>query len=109
MNGNVDGPERVRALIGADPRIEEKKMFGGVVFLLHGYMLVGIWQTSLIVRLGPDQAAIALQQPHVGPFDVKGRPMKGWIMVDPDGLETDSQLSAWLDQASTFVSTFPPK
>jgi TfoX/Sxy family transcriptional regulator of competence genes len=101
--------DRVRSQTQALRGMTEKRMFGGVVFLLHGNMLVGIWQNSLIVRLGPEQAAAALKKPDVREFDVTGRPMKGWIMVDPDGLESDRELKAWLEQAAEFVSTLPPK
>ena len=89
--------------------IVEKKMFGGLVFLLRGNMLVGIWKQSLIVRLGSEQAAEALKQEHVREFDVTGRPMKNWIMVDPDGLESDAELAAWIERATEFVETLPGK
>lgn len=100
---------RVRQALRNQRNVTEKKMFGGVGFLLKGNMLVGVWQNSLIVRLGPEQADDALKQPDVREFDVTGRPMKGWIMVDPDGLESDQQLASWLDQALTFVTTLPAK
>jgi hypothetical protein len=101
--------DRVRSAIGNRRDVAEKKMFGGVVFLLRGNMLVGIWQQSLIVRLGPEQAAQAMKREYVRQFDVTGRPMKGWIMVEPDGLETDAALAAWIEQATTFVETLPAK
>ena len=101
--------DRVRSAIGKRRDVVEKKMFGGVVFLLRGNMLVGIWQQSLIVRLGPDQAAEAMKQEHVREFDVTGRPMKGWIMVEPDGLETDAALAEWIELATEFVETLPAK
>ena len=101
--------DRVRAQTQTLRGITEKRMFGGLVFMLYGNMLVGIWQNSLIVRLGPEQAPAALKQPNVREFDVTGRPMKGWIMVDPDGLESDRELKAWLERAAEFVSTLPPK
>lgn len=91
------------------PGIAEKKMFGGVGFLLHGNMLVGVWKNSLIARLGPEQDEKALQEPHVVEFDITGRPMKGWVMVEPDGIENDEQLSRWIDQAWTFVENLPAK
>jgi hypothetical protein len=89
--------------------IVEKKMFGGVCFLLQGNMLVGVWQDSLIARLGVERAEPALRQEYVREFDVTGRPMKGWVMIDPDGLDTDAQLNEWLEQARDFVTTLPPK
>ncbi len=101
--------DRVRRAVRDRRRIDEKKMFGGLVFMLQGNMLVGVWQSSLIVRLGAEQAALALEQEHVRLFDVTGRPMKNWIMVDPDGLETNEQLDDWIERAVTFVSTLPAK
>jgi hypothetical protein len=72
-------------------------------------MCVGIWKVCLIARLGPDQAALALKEPHVVPFDITGRPMRGWVMVEPEGIETDDQLSGWIEKAVEFVQTLPPK
>ena len=89
--------------------IVEKKMFGGVGFLLQGNMCVGIWKDSLIVRLDPDEIASALDEPHVVELDITGRPMKGWVMVEPDGIESDEQLSAWIARAIEFVRALPPK
>lgn len=84
-------------------------MFGGVGFLLDGNMLVGVWQDSLIARLGPEQADEALGQPHVREFDITGRAMKGWVMVEPEGMEDDSQLADWIERAIDFVATLPAK
>jgi TfoX/Sxy family transcriptional regulator of competence genes len=94
----------------ADRRwITEKKMFGGIAFLLHGNMCVGVWETSLIVRLGPEQAAEALKEPHVVEFDVTGRPMKGWAVVEAEGVDTDQQLREWVEKAVEFVEGLPRK
>jgi TfoX/Sxy family transcriptional regulator of competence genes len=101
--------ERVRHALRDCRGIVEKKMFGGLVFLLHGKMLVGIWNQSLTVRLGPERAAVALKQPHVRQFDVAARPMRGWIMVDPDGLDSENQLTEWVETAMRFVETLPAK
>jgi len=101
--------DRVRHALRNRQGIAEKRMFGGLGFLLHGNLLVGIWQASLVVRLGPDQAAEALQQEYVRPFDVTGRPMKGWVMVEPDGLDSDRQLAEWVELATRFVKTLPAK
>lgn len=100
---------RVRDVVGQRRGVTEKKMFGGVGFLLHGNMLVGVWQQSLIVRLGAEQAAAALAEEEVGEFDITGKPMKGWVMVAPDGLDTDDQLRCWIDLATDFVRTLPKK
>ncbi len=82
-------------------------MFGGVGFLLAGNMLVGVWKDSLIVRLGPDEGDEALKEPHVRPFDITGRPMKGWVLVQPAGVADDDLLSDWVQRALTFVGTLP--
>ena len=100
---------RIRDAVGKRRVITEKKMFGGVGFLHHGNMLVGVWKHSLIARLGPEQAAIALDQPHVVEFDITGKPMKGWVMVEPEGIETDEQLREWIGKSLDFVSTLPRK
>lgn len=84
-------------------------MFGGVGFLLHGNMLVAIWNDSLIVRVGADQYAAALAEPDVRPFDLTGRAMTGWVLVDADGVESDRQLLSWLERALSFVRTLPTK
>ena len=101
--------ERIRSLLRRRRNISEKKMFGGIGFLLNGNMLVGVWKQSLIARLGPEQGKAALRAPHVGPFDITGRPMKGWVLIEPDGVESDRQLSAWVDKAIDFVETLPGK
>jgi TfoX/Sxy family transcriptional regulator of competence genes len=101
--------DRIRQALAGRRGITERKMFGGLVFFLDGKICVGIWHQSLIARIGVDQAAAALKQPHIGPFDVTGRPMKGWIMVEPDGLDRDTQLRDWIDQSLEFVATLPTK
>ena len=100
---------RIRQVFAHRRGNTEKKMFGGVGFLLSGNMCVGVWKSWLIVRLGPDQAAAALAEPNVVEFDITGRPMKGWIMVEQDGLETDEQLHHWVQRAVEFVGGLPRK
>ena len=100
---------RVHDVIGKRRGITEKKMFGGLGFLLNGNMLVGVWKDSLIVRLEPELADASLEQPHVVEFDITGKPMKGWVMVEPDGIENDEQLKGWIQKAIDFVTTLPKK
>jgi hypothetical protein len=100
---------RLRDIFRNQRGIAEKKMFGGVGFLLRGNLCVGIWEQSLIARIGPDRYAAALEQPHVREFDITGRPMRGWVLIDPDGIDLDAELRHWVQQASQFVSTLPPK
>jgi TfoX/Sxy family transcriptional regulator of competence genes len=101
--------QRIRDALARKSKIEEKKMFGGVGFLLHGNMLVGVWKNSLIVRIGPDSYEEALLEPNVKQFDITGKPMKGWIMVEPEGIEHDGQLKGWIERAEEFVVTLPGK
>src|ERR1700681_281024 len=89
--------------------VEEKKMFGGVGFLLNGNLLVGVWKDSLIVRLGPDNYDDALLEPHVREFDITGKPMKGWVLVEPEGVVDDEQLKDWIERATKFVKSLPAK
>lgn len=100
--------ERIR---GQLPRrgIEEKKMFGGVGFLLNGNMLVGVWKSSLVARVGPERYEEALRAPFAGEFDITGRAMKGWVLVAPEGLEGDEGLRGWIERALEFVKTLPAK
>ena len=101
--------ERVRRLAPKGRGFVEKKMFGGVGFLLHGNMCVGVWKEYLIVRIGPEAYDEALEQPYVCEFDITGRPMKGWVMVEPAGLHRESELAEWVERAVGFVSELPAK
>jgi hypothetical protein len=100
---------RIRDALGRKRGVEEKKMFGGVGFLLHGNLLVGVWKDSLIVRLGPDNYDDALLEPHVSEFNITGRAMKGWVLVEPEGVEEDNHLNRWIERAMNFVRLLPPK
>jgi TfoX N-terminal domain len=101
--------ERLRQGLARRKNVEEKKMFGGVGFLINGNLLVGVWKNSLCVRLGPEQAEKALHEPHVKQFDITGRPMKGWVLVEPEGLGEDGKLSGWIQRAVRFVGKLPAK
>jgi hypothetical protein len=100
---------RIRKILARRSNISEKKLFGGVGFLLSGNLCVCVWREWLIVRLGPEQADIALREPFVKVFDVTGRAMRGWVMVDPGGLEGDDDVRRWCNAAVTFVRTLPAK
>jgi TfoX/Sxy family transcriptional regulator of competence genes len=101
--------QRIRQRLGGRKNVEEKKMFGGVGFLLNGNLLVGVWKNSLIVRLGPDNYDDALLEPHVREFDITGKPMKGWVLVEPEGVDGDDQLAGWIQSAVKFVGALPAK
>ena len=88
--------------------VDRRKMFGGTCLLLHGNMMAGVFKESLILRLGEPAAADALGEPHVRPFDITGRPMRGWVMVDPPGTD-GTALADWVERARGFVESLPPK
>jgi TfoX/Sxy family transcriptional regulator of competence genes len=100
---------RIRDALTCKKNTKEKKMFGGIGFLLNGNMLVGVWKDSLIVRLGPENGDEALRERHVRAFDITGKPMQGWVMVEPEGIEDDDQLKNWIERATAFVTTLPKK
>jgi TfoX/Sxy family transcriptional regulator of competence genes len=100
--------ERIRSKLDELP-FEEKKMFGGVGFLLNGNMACGVNKDNLIVRIDPEKQNTLLKKPHAKPFDLTGKPMKGWLVVEADGIKTDKQLSAWVKEGLEFASTLPPK
>lgn len=100
---------RIRKCLDDPLGVSERKMFGGIAFMIYGHMSVGIVGRDLMVRLGPDEYERALAEPFVRKMDFTGKPLKGFVYVDADGLETDEQLDAWLDRARAFVSTLPPK
>ena len=101
--------ERIRQRLARRKNVEERKMFGGIGFLLGGHLLVGVWKDSLIARIGPDEHDAALLEPHVKEFDITGRPMKGWVLVEAEGVEGDDQLSGWIQRAVKFVGALPAK
>jgi hypothetical protein len=101
--------QRVRSGLGRRRGIAEKRMFGGLAFLLNGNMCCGIHQRALIVRLHPAHAELALAQPHTRIFDLSGRPMKGWLLVDAAGLDDDGVLAKWLGVALDHAASLPKK
>lgn len=101
--------QRIREQLEVIPGMIGKKMFGGICFMIHGNMACGIHQDSLIVRVGSEQHAEAQAQSHTKVFDITGRPMKNWILVLPDGIESDADLKRWIEQGRDFALSLPPK
>ena len=99
---------RIRRRLARRKNVEERRMFGGIGFLLNGNLLVGVWKDSLVVRLG-EEGAEALREPHVKEFDITGRPMRNWVLVGPEAIQNDEQLSAWIGRAVKFVGALPAK
>jgi TfoX/Sxy family transcriptional regulator of competence genes len=108
MAYNLNLAERIRSELTGMPFVE-KKMFGGVGYLLNGNMACGVNKDNLIVRVSPEKQADLLGKPHTKPFDLTGRPMKGWLVVEPEGYETPEQLASWVKEGVEFALTLPPK
>lgn len=100
---------RVSEAFGEIASLEEKKMFGGIAFLINGNMACGILKENLIVRVGTEQYEKALSQPYVKQFDVIARPMRGWVMVEPPGYEHQDDLNKWVSLGLAYVLTLPAK
>jgi TfoX/Sxy family transcriptional regulator of competence genes len=99
--------QRIRKLLDARKDSVEKHMFGGVCFMIRGRMCCGIIDSSLMVRLDPDLADRLADQPHVRPMDFTGKPMRGYLFVDPEGIDSPKALKAWVDRSVAHVETMP--
>jgi len=95
----------VKDILGFD----EKKMFGGVGYLLNGNMACGVNKKDLIIRVGPDTYEFNLNEPHTRPFDMTGRPMTGWIVVKEEGYSSGNDLAVWVQKGVDFALSLPPK
>ena len=100
--------ERVRGVIGPRPDITERKMFGGLAFLLDGKMFCGVSGDELMVRVGPERHQEALDRKNVRPMDFTGRPMKGYVFVEPTGCRTGKAVQPWVEQSMAFVAALDP-
>jgi TfoX/Sxy family transcriptional regulator of competence genes len=101
--------QRVREMLSEWPGRKEKKMFGGIGFLLHGNMACGVIREDLIVRVGAENYTEALLKPHVELFDMTGRAMTGWVVVKGPGYKQDSDLKDWVEQGAAYALTLPAK
>ncbi len=101
--------ERVRAILQSEPGYTEKKMFGGLCFMVGRNMAVGVTGSDLMVRPGPDNFESALALPHARPMDFTGRPMKGFVFVESAGITTDAALAEWVERGAAFARSLPAK
>ena len=101
--------QRLRNIFAERSDTIEKKMFGGIAFMLSGNMCCGVVDNTLMARVGPEQYKGALGSPHAKEMDFTGKPMKGFIYVAPSGIESDKDLRAWIKLCITFASSLPPK
>ncbi len=109
MAYNEELAQRMRARLKRKPGMVEKKMFGGIGFLVNGNMACGVNKQDLIVRLSDQDFAAALKKPHVRIFDMTGRPMKGWILVSPAGYASEAALESWIEKGISFAKSLPSK
>lgn len=101
--------DRTRAALEGLADVRERRMFGGLTFLVSGHMACGIVGTDLMVRLGREETESALAEPHVRPMDFTGRPSSTMVFVDRDGTATDGALADWVHRAADYARTLPPK
>lgn len=100
--------DRVRHVLVNEAGLSERKMFGGLAFMLDGHMCCGVVGDELMLRLGPEGADAALERRHTRPMDFTGRPMASMVFVESDGLR-GSALRRWVELAAAFARTLPPK
>ena len=108
MAYNEELAERVRLSLSGRQDVAEKKMFGGLAFMVGGSMACGVMKDDLMVRVGPDGHQEALAEPHARPTDFTGRPMKGMVYVGPEGYRTDEALAGWVKRGAEFAASLPP-
>ena len=101
--------ERIQALLGKRRGVTEKRMFGGLAFMLDGNMCCGVMKDRIMLRLGPEGVQAALTKPHTKPMDFTGKPMKSMVYVLPEGYESDADLADWVETAVRFAKTLPAK
>ena len=101
---------RIRELIAGDPDVTERRMFGGLAFLVDGTMSVAAsGQGGLMVRIDPEDIDALLRRPHARPFEMRGRPMHGWLRVDAEGVRTKRELEPWVKRGIAQARSLPPK
>ena len=101
--------ERIRGILADRHDVSEKRMFGGIAFMIRGHMAVGIVKEELLVRVGPEAYADLVGQAHARPMDFTGRPMKGFVYVAPPGLEADVDLGRWVGHGVSYAASLPAK
>ena len=101
--------QRIRRAIGGRDGLSERKMFGGLCLMLHGNMFAGLIKDELMLRVGTDRSDELLARPGARPMDFTGKPMKGYLYVEPSAFATPDALKGWLGHALSFVDTLPPK
>ena len=101
--------ERIRGELEGEEGLTEQRMFGGLSFLIHGNMCVGVMGDGIVVRVPPETHDEAVARPRAYPFAMTGRPMRGWVQVDAGGLTNDADLASWVDEGRHYARSLPPK
>ncbi len=110
MAFDEDLANRVRELVGGARGVTEKRMFGGLAFLVDGHMGVAVSREGgLLLRVDPDEQTALLRRAHAGPFEMRGRELDGWLRVDAGGVRTKRQLESWVTRGVTYARSLPPK
>ena len=109
MAYNHELTDRIRQILASHEGVSEKKMFGGISFMLGGNMCCGAVRNDLVVRVGPERHDEALAQPHARPMDFTGRPLRGLVYVGPGAYQDDDTLRAWVKRGVDFAVSLPPK
>ena len=99
--------QRIRRALNGKRGVAEKRMFGGLCFLLHGNMCCGVERDRLVIRVGPEQYEQALSKPHARPMDFTGRPLRGFVYVSAEGCRTEPSLKAWVSRGLDFAGSLP--
>lgn len=101
--------ERIRLILSDRDDLSERKMFGGVAFMLHGNMCIGVNGDELMVRVGPDRYGKAVQRKHAREMDFTGRALKGFVYVSAAGVGSRAALTSWIEAGVAFADRLPPK
>lgn len=109
MPYNEDLAKRIRMQLKSRSGLTEKKLFGGIGFLVRGNMACGVHKQGLMVRLSGKDFDRAVRDPSVRVFDISGRPMRGWILVSSAGYASDASLQGWIEKGVAFAKSLPPK
>lgn len=100
---------RIRDVLAERDDVDERRMFGGIAFMVRTHMVCGVIRNELMLRVGPGNEADALKQPHTRIMDFTGRPMPGMLYVEPAGFRTEASLRAWIDRGLAFAATLPAR
>jgi TfoX N-terminal domain len=109
MSYDLTTAERVRRILSSRSDAVEKRMVGGLSFVVGGSMCCGVTGSALMVRVGAEARERVLARPHVRPMEFAGRPLAGFVLIDPEGFRTDAALAAWVQRGLDFVAALPAK